>query len=378
MNILFSTTYYDPYVSGLSLYVRRLSEELSDRNHSVSVLCMRHENKLAQRQIVHGVRIIRAKPLISLHKGFLSWHFVRLAWQKAKLADVIVVNLPQFEGFWPALFGRIHQKKVIAIYHSELDLPDGFINNIVQTMVEIANALTLYLAEAVVTYTLDFANYSKLLRLVKTKVVTTFPPVPVPQKDTKIIQKLSLKIGKSDIIIGVAARLAAEKGLEYLFEAIPLLKSKLKGRRLKVVIAGPDNPVGERAYRVKIRRMEKRYADYLVFLGEVRPEDMGSFYELIDILVLPSVNSTETFGIVQVEAMMTGVPVVASNLAGVRVPIRTTGMGIVVASRDTRAIADAITTILAEPSKYTKDKEWVRKLFSKDKVIAFYEELFTV
>ena len=54
---------------------------------------------------------------------------------------------------------------------------------------------------------------------------------------------------------------------------------------------------------------------------------MGSFYTCIDVLVVPSINSTEAFGLVQVEAMMMGVPVVASDLPGVRVPVQKQGWG---------------------------------------------------
>jgi len=378
MNILFSTTYYHPYVSGLSLYVQRLAEALSRRKHTVSVLCMCHDDTLVSKQSAGGVRIVRASPLVPLHKGFLSFDFVRLAWGMVKKADVIIVNLPQFEGFWPAVFGRIQQKKIIAIYHSELDLPSGFINSIVQSLVEIANMITLYLSESVVTYTQDFADHSRLLRMVKSKVITTFPPVPVPYKNVKTMKQIASRVGKADVVIGVAARLAAEKGLEYLFEAIPQLESAIKPKKIKIVIAGPDKPVGEHAYRVTIRTLETLYSNTLVFLGEVNPRDMGSFYALLDVLVLPSINSTETFGMVQVEAMMTGVPVVASNLAGVRVPIQTTGMGIVVAPKGTHAIARAILKILDHPKKFTRDPAWVRSQFSIDRVVAFYEELFAV
>ncbi len=376
MNILFSTTYYHPYISGLSLYIRRLAEALCRRNHSVSILCMNHDDSLASNQVSGGVQITRARPLVPLHKGFLSVDFVRLAWVMVKKSDVVVINLPQFEGFWPALFGRMQQKKVIATYHSELNLPSGFINSIVQRIVEIANLMTLYLSGSVVTYTQDFADNSRLLRHVIKKVVVSLPPVPVPIVRKGIMKRLLKHIGSVDVVIGVAARLASEKGLEYLFAAVPQLISVMHPKRLKIVIAGPDTPVGERAYREKIRKLERLYSDTLVFLGEVSPDEMGSFYALLDVLVLPSVNSTETFGMVQVEAMMTGVPVVASDLAGVRVPIRRTGMGIVVSPRDSVGLASAIEKILKNPAAYKKDIGSIRKQFDQRHCVDFYEKLF--
>lgn len=376
MTILFSTTYYHPYVSGLSLYIRRLVQALPKKTYAIHVLCMCHSKKLPKKAVVDGVSVYRAQPFMALHKGFLSLDFMIQAWRMAKLADVIVINLPQFEGWWPALFGRLFGKKVIAIYHSEIALPDGFFNRVVQLSVEIANTVTLLLADIVVTYTQDFAENSRLLRLFRApKLHMVYPPIPKPVVRAAIVARLKKKIGNADIVIGVAARLAAEKGIEYLLEAIPILVPSVKGKKLKVIVAGPMDPVGERAYKEKIMRLVETYKEYIVFLGEIPPEDMGAFYASLDVLVLPSVNNTETFGMVQVEAMMTGVPVVASDLPGVRVPIRQTGMGIVVPPRDAPAIAQAIEKILAHKETYTKERSVIMKEFSLKKTVGFYERL---
>ena len=376
MNILFSTTYYHPYVSGLSLYIRRIAGELAAHSYDINVLCMKHNDSLRDKEIIERVSVDRARTVIPLSKGFLSFDFVYQAWVLIKKADVVVINLPQFEGVWVAVFGKIFQKKVIAIYHSEIILPRGFINSIVQSIVEISNMMTLVLADVVVTYTKDFASHSRLLRWVTQKVEVTFPPIPVPVVSSALVKKLESRMGDADIRIGVAARLASEKGLEYLFEAIPVIQNAFANKKIQIVIAGPDAPVGERSYRKKIRRLEKKYKESLVFLGEIDPEKMGAFYALLDVLILPSVNSTETFGMVQVEAMMTGVPVVASNLPGVRIPIAKTGMGIVVPPKDVQAIASATISILRDRRKYVRSQSQVAGLFSLERTRQFYERLF--
>lgn len=370
MNILFSTTYYHPYVSGLSLYVKRLARELVKRKYSVDVLCMRHDALLLQEERIDNVFVHRATPLFRLSKGFLSFDFIRQSYALSYPADVIVINLPQFEGAWLALWAKIFQKKLIVIYHSELILPRGGLNRLVQWLVELSNTITLSLADTVVTYTEDFAKHSRLLQKYS-NIQTVYPPIPQPTVHTSMVNRLKKKIGNADVVIGVAARLAQEKGIEYLIEAIPMINDTYK-----VVIAGSLEPVGEEAYRNKILNMVKQYSDKIVFLGNIAEEDMGSFYQCIDILVLPSVNSTETFGMVQVEAMMCGVPVIASNLPGVRIPIQKTGMGIVVPIRDSQKIADAMSTILKNKQTYVKNKEVITKIFSQENTIQFYEELF--
>jgi hypothetical protein len=68
---------------------------------------------------------------------------------------------------------------------------------------------------------------------------------------------------------------------------------------------------------------------------------MPAFFAACDVVVVPSLNSTETFGLVQVEAMLCGTPSIASDLPGVRRPPRMTGMGEVVPIGDSSALAEA-------------------------------------
>lgn len=143
-------------------------------------------------------------------------------------------------------------------------------------------------------------------------------------------------------------------------------------KKCKIVVAGPMEPVGEEAYKRKIFSLVKKYGDSTVFLGEIAPEVMGSFYSLLDVLVLPSVNSTEAFGMVQVEAMLKGVPVVATDLPGVRVPIKKTGMGLIVPPKDATALARAICTVVKKKRDFVKPARLIRREFPLADTIASY------
>ena len=77
---------------------------------------------------------------------------------------------------------------------------------------------------------------------------------------------------------------------------------------------------------------------------------MAAYYPNLDVLVVSSLNSTEAFGLVQIEAMLNNVPSVASALPGVRRPVQMTGMGKVTPIGDVKALAQAILEILADPS----------------------------
>jgi glycosyltransferase involved in cell wall biosynthesis len=103
---------------------------------------------------------------------------------------------------------------------------------------------------------------------------------------------------------------------------------------------------------------------------------MAAFYPNLDVLIVPSLNSTEAFGLVQIEAMMNGVPCVASDLPGVRQPVMNTGMGKIIPIGNSAALAEAILDILAQPDQYRNDPIEVARHFTPDIIAAKYESLF--
>jgi glycosyltransferase involved in cell wall biosynthesis len=104
---------------------------------------------------------------------------------------------------------------------------------------------------------------------------------------------------------------------------------------------------------------------------------MGAFYRACDLTVLPSVNATESFGLVQIEAMMCGTPVVASNLPGVRQPVLTTGMGKIVPIRDPDALAQAVLEVLDKRESFQADPVAIAENYSPDRVAEHYEDVFS-
>ena len=123
--------------------------------------------------------------------------------------------------------------------------------------------------------------------------------------------------------------------------------------------------------------MLEKYKIRHLFLGNLSSDSLGAFYKAIDVLVLPSINQTEAFGMVQAEAMISGTPVIASNLPGVRMPIRMTKMGIITEPKNTEQISQAILSILKNKSKFTNDKlvKNAQRIFDIKKVYKFYDQL---
>ena len=143
-----------------------------------------------------------------------------------------------------------------------------------------------------------------------------------------------------------------------------------------ILIGGDAHSVGEEKYAQQILKIVHTSGGFARYVGMLPAEAIGNFYTLLDVLVVPSINSTEAFGMVQVEAMRFGVPVVATDLPGVRVCVRKTGMGEIVPIRDKKAIAEAITEIVLNPEVYRKEKRVIDSEFSNQKILAVFESIF--
>ena len=117
----------------------------------------------------------------------------------------------------------------------------------------------------------------------------------------------------------------------------------------QVLFAGQyQDVIGEQAYadRLMPRHPRIREQGSWTFLGNLNQQELAAFYPNLDVLVVPSLNSTEAFGLVQVEAMMNNVPCVASALPGVRRPCRCTTWARWSRSGIPPALAEALMEIL--------------------------------
>ena len=145
----------------------------------------------------------------------------------------------------------------------------------------------------------------------------------------------------------------------------------------RVLFAGPyQNVIGEEAYLRRVMPLIQQYPDHWSFLGVLSPQAMAAFFSNCDVTVLPSLNSTESFGLVQVEGMLCGAPSIASALPGVRQPVIMTGMGEVVPIADSAALAEAVIRVLNDRDKYVQPRSEIEALFSTERTAEMYEQLF--
>jgi glycosyltransferase involved in cell wall biosynthesis len=157
-------------------------------------------------------------------------------------------------------------------------------------------------------------------------------------------------------------------------ETLPALKSRFP--RLKLVIAGDMHAVGEERHLTFLATLLERYRPDICCLGQLNQNQLSHFYQTIDLLVVPSINSTEAFGMVQIEAMAHGTPVVATDLPGVTVPVRVTGMGEIASRANSEDLSRKIIMVLADTNRYRGNPDEVRRVFSVERAAQRYLELY--
>ncbi|MBE0686803.1 MAG: glycosyltransferase family 4 protein [Anaerolineaceae bacterium] len=379
MKILIVLTYYRPHTSGLTIYAERLAKALVGRGHTVTVLTSQFEKTLPKKEILDGVRIVRVPVWFRLSKGVIMPAFGYMATKLVLEHDVIQLHLPQFDAAGVALRGRLFNKPTIITYHCDLIMPSGAMAWFANKAVLMMNELAAIFAHKIVTYTRDYAENSTYLRRYLRKLSVALPPVVLPEISKKKVEEFRVEHNPENHwpVIGMAARFATEKGVEVLLNAMPKVLEEFPDAQVQ--FAGPyKNIIGEENYFSRLSDKIEAYekSGNWKFVGVLNPDQMSAFYPNLDVLVLPSLNSTEAFGLVQIEAMINGIPCVASNLPGVRQPVKMHELGEIIPIGDSKALADALIRILRNPTHFRNDYDAIKMKYEPDMVALEYENLF--
>jgi glycosyltransferase involved in cell wall biosynthesis len=381
VKILFILTYYRPHVSGLTIYVERLAKVLAERGHTVTVLTSHYTKGLPYEEQMDGVRVVRVPVAFRFNKGVVMLTFPVSAWHEIRRHDVVSIHLPQVEAALAAFLTRLAGRKPLITYHCDLQMPPVWYGRVVDFATYWDNRAAGALARKVVAYTDDFASHSPFLRRYHGrgdgKLQVILPPVVIPDPTPGGVAALRERAGvrEGQRVIGFAARFAYEKGADRLINAIPRIVAEIPD--VRILFAGPygKDVIGESIWD-ELQPLIERYRPYLAFLGTLSPEEMADFFALCDVVTVASINNTESFGLVQVEAFMCGTPVVATDLPGVRQPVMMTGMGVIVPVADATGLADGVIKVLKAPEAYIKPRDQIMDTFALDRTVEAYERLF--
>ena len=172
----------------------------------------------------------------------------------------------------------------------------------------------------------------------------------------------SLGLSRSDVVVGIVARLVREKGYVELLEAARLLRQRAP--HLRFVCVGPSDAQKSDALSASSAK-ERGVDDIVHFVGH--RTDVADLYSIMDVFALPSYR--EGFPRAPMEAAAMGVPAVVTDIRGCRETVEHDRTGYLVPVRDVRALADAILDLVDDPAKRARFG-----MAAREKALAEFDE----
>lgn len=333
MKILQINKLYYPWIGGMERIVRNIAEGLRHRVDMKVLVCQSRGKRAVE--WINGVEIIRAGSLGIFFSMPVSLSFPFYLKEFSRDRDLLLFHMPFPLADIAYQWNRIKGKKIVIWWHSDIIKQKVLFYFYRPFLISF-----LKKADKIIVATPRHIESSDVLRSFRSRC-EVIPYAVDPQKyilSAGIVEKvreIRTKYG-SEIVLFVG-RLIYYKGVEYLIRAMKNVAGSL-------VVIG-DGPLQESLLSLA---KDTGVAHKVHFLGKgLSDAEMVAYYHACDVFVLPSVENTEGFGIVQLEAMACGRPVVNTDLpTGVPCVSLDNETGYTVPVRDPEALSRAINKIL--------------------------------
>lgn len=370
MRIAQVSPWFSPHLGGVESHVRSLSRELAARGHEVTVVTSRHDPSLSDEERVEGFRVLRVKPRMILMRTPITPR-MRPA-LRALSADLVHAHSPPpLAAHYAGNAASERRVPYVVTYHCDVELPSALGAFVASIYRRSLGASTLRDAARVVVTTRTYAATSR--------AVWRYNPVVIPnavdgrrfnpEVDGSGIRE-RLKISASASVALLVGRIVPHKGVEHFIEAARFVPDA------RFVIAGE----GTRLEAMRRLAATMGVSDRVTFLGRVPDAELPQVYAACDVFVLPSVSRLEAFGIVALEAMATGKPVIVADIPGVREIIEAGRDGLLSDPVNPRDLANKILRLLADPDERkamgARGREKVLASFSIERVTDQIEALY--
>lgn len=335
LRVLHVGKYYPPYMGGIETHLQNLCNELKDLV-DLTVL-VSSSNARTVDELVEGVPVTRVGTRATLSAAPISPGLVARIRRAA--ADIVHLHHPNPIAVMAYLMSG-HRGKLVITYHSDI-VRQKKLGAVFQPFLD----RSLVWADAIIATSPNYLATSTILQAHKDRCVVLPYGIPVEQfahRDETAIARIREQFG-SRLVITVG-RLIYYKGFDVLVRAMKDVDGSL-------LVVG-DGPL-----RVELEAQARTLgiADRVHFLGEIHNRDVAAYYHASDVFALASVARSEAFGIVQVEAMACGLPVVNTGLDSGVPFVSLDGLtGLTVPPGDSVALSRALKRLLDDDKLRTR------------------------
>ncbi len=336
---------FPPYRGGTGTVAKEYALRLMKLGHEVTVFTPAYSKIISPPKF--SFQVERLKPYFRFgNAAFLP----QLAWRLAPF-DVVHLHYPFFGGaemLNAAMNAKLKQKRYIITYHQD-PLGVGALGIIFAWYKENIMPTIIENAHKVLVSSRDYLEHSDL-KNIALKKLTLFEELPFgvdtdrffpKEKDHEFLESNGID-PKIPVVLFVGGMDRAHyfKGVDDLIRAIHFLREK----NVSVQLACVGN--GKLIAGYKLFMESLGIAKSVHFFEKVSDEELPKWYQSSDVFVLPSATRGEAFGIVLLEAMASGKPVIASNLPGVRSVVRENENGFLFEPKNSKDLAEKIQTII--------------------------------
>ncbi|GAB6190175.1 glycosyltransferase [Marinitoga arctica] len=352
---------YNPEIGGVEIVAEKIAEIAKNEGFDSKVLTFNFENKFTKEKI-NSIDVYRIPSI--LRKDPIRWSnmYKKIFNKLAIKSEILLFHFPSFQPEMEFfLLNKYKKSKKICFYHADI-VGKGLIGNIYNKI--IVNNYLQKMDKIIVTSP-NILKTSPLLQKYKNKIeiIPLFVDMNhfyYRQNNKRKFLLSHLKASTNSKIILYVGRFGRYKGLDYL------VKSLLKlPKNYFLIMVGNGAKKNELKLLVSKLQLEER----VLFLEHVSYEDLPFYYSAADIFILPSIDRGEAFGLVGLEAMACGIPVITTELGtGTSFYNLNHITGEVIKPKDSDEISHAILNIINKKYEYDKNKIIKRaKEFSFDK-----------
>lgn len=352
MKILQTPVRFYPFTGGVENYVYYLSRELVNSGNQVKVVCA-NEPDIESKQRVEGIEVERLP-----YMGKIANTNITTGLPGALSDgdyDIIHTHIPTpWSADWSAFYSNSKKKPLVVTYHNDI-IGQGLaslvahiynsvgLNYVLKTAAKIIITQPGYLQSSS-----HLAKYQDKIEVIPNGVdVEKFQPIQASDNEDK----------STIFFLSVLDEFHKYKGLDYLLEALKIVKNKILD--VKLIVGGKGVLLDHHQEMAASLGLK----DNVEFAGFIPDEEIADYYSQASVFVLPSISSLqEGFGIVALEALACQTPVVTTDIVGVAQDLKQIKGGIVIPPRDTHKLADAITQILSDAEMQKEMGQRGRKL----------------